>query len=130
MAFLSCHSRARGAARLCRAFQRCGPGRQEGLDSHYRWPGMERYANWSPDGNMLYFLSERDGFRCIRGQHLDPATKHPVGPLFDVYHFHHARQSSGNGDPVFISPAVAQDKMVFGMIETTGTIWMATLDRR
>ena len=26
---------------------------------------MDRYASWSPDGNLLYFLSERDGFRCI-----------------------------------------------------------------
>jgi Tol biopolymer transport system component len=92
--------------------------------------GMERYADWSPDGNVLYFLSERDGFRCIRGQRLDPATKHPVGPPFDVYHFHHARQSIGTVDPVNISPTVARDKMVFSMVETTGTIWMATLDRR
>ena len=92
--------------------------------------GMERYADWSPDGNVLYFLSERDGFRCIRGQRLDPATKHPVGPPFEVYHFHHARQSLGNGDPVTISPTVGRDKMVFSMVETTGTIWMATLDKR
>jgi eukaryotic-like serine/threonine-protein kinase len=92
--------------------------------------GMERYADWSPDGNVLYFLSERDGFRCVRGQRLDPATKHPVGPPFDVYHFHHARQSIGIGDPAFISPTVARDKMVFSMVETTGTIWMATLDKR
>jgi len=92
--------------------------------------GMERYADWSPDGNVLYFLSERDGFRCIRGQRLDPTTKHPVGPPFDVYHFHHARQSLGTVDPILISPTVARDKMVFSMIETTGTIWMATLDKR
>jgi hypothetical protein len=92
--------------------------------------GIERYADWSPEGNVLYFLSERDGFRCIRGQRLDSATKHPVGPPFDVYHFHHARQSLGTVDPILISPTVARDKMVFSMIETTGTIWMATLDRR
>jgi Tol biopolymer transport system component/tRNA A-37 threonylcarbamoyl transferase component Bud32 len=92
--------------------------------------GMERYADWSPDGNVLYFLSERDGFRCIRGQRLDPATKHPVGPPFDVIHFHNARRSLGTGDPVSISPTVARDKMVFSMIETTGSIWMATLDHR
>jgi Tol biopolymer transport system component/tRNA A-37 threonylcarbamoyl transferase component Bud32 len=92
--------------------------------------GMERYADWSPDGNVLYFLSERDGFRCIRGQRLDRATKHPVGPPFDVIHFHNARRSLGTGDPVSISPTVARDKMVFSMIETTGSIWMATLDRR
>ena len=23
--------------------------------------------DWSPDGNLLYFFSERDGFRCILG---------------------------------------------------------------
>jgi Tol biopolymer transport system component len=92
--------------------------------------GVERYADWSPDGNTLYFLSERDGFRCIRGQRLDPVSKHPAGPPFDVYHFHHARQSLGTGDPTLISPTVARDKMVFSMIETTGNIWMATLDRR
>ena len=92
--------------------------------------GMERYADWSPDGNVLYFLSERDGFRCIRGQRLNPATKHPLGPPFDVYHFHHARRSLGTVDPIGISPTVARDKIVFSMIETTGGIWMATLDRR
>jgi Tol biopolymer transport system component len=92
--------------------------------------GVERYADWSPDGNVLYYLSERDGFRCIQGQRLDPVTKHPAGPPFDVSHFHHARQSLGNGDPITTSPTVARDKMVFSMIETTGNIWMATLDRR
>jgi Tol biopolymer transport system component/predicted Ser/Thr protein kinase len=93
--------------------------------------GMERYADWSPNGNVLYFLSERDGFRCLRGQRLDPATKHPLGAPFDVYHFHHARRSLvGAGDPIVISPTVARDKMVFSMLETTGSIWMATLDRR
>ena len=91
--------------------------------------GTERYADWSPDGNLLYFLSERDGFRCIRGQRLDPATKHLVGPPFDVYHFHHARQPIGTVDPIVISPTVAREA-VFSMIETTGTIRMATLDRR
>ena len=37
---------------------------------------------WSPDGNLLYFLSERDGFRCIWGQKLDPASKRPLGAPF------------------------------------------------
>jgi Tol biopolymer transport system component len=92
--------------------------------------GAERYADWSPDGNTLYFLSEREGFRCIRGQRLDPTTKQAAGPPFDVFHFHHARQSLGTGDPISISPTVARDKMVFSVIETTANLWMATLDRR
>ncbi len=90
--------------------------------------GMERYAAWSPDGNLLYFLSERDGFRCLRAQRLDPATKRPAGSPIEVYHFHNARRSLlGAGDPVAVSPAIAVDKVVFGMLETTGNIWMTTL---
>ena len=58
--------------------------------------GMERYADWSPDGNTLYFLSEHDGFRCIRAQRLDPVSKRPVGPPLDIYHSHHARLSLMN----------------------------------
>src|SRR6185295_14946032 len=41
--------------------------------------GLDRSANWSPDGKLLYFLSERDGFRCFWAQPVDPATKHPAG---------------------------------------------------
>jgi Tol biopolymer transport system component len=48
---------------------------------------MDRMAVWSRDNNRLYFLSERDGFRCIWGQALDPLTKRPVGPPF-AYHLH------------------------------------------
>ena len=89
--------------------------------------GMERYASWSPDGNTLYFLSERDGFRCIRAQRLDPVSKHPVGPLLDIYHFHQARLSLGNGDPASNGFQVAVDKAVFALLETTGSIWMTDL---
>jgi Tol biopolymer transport system component len=90
--------------------------------------GMERYAAWSPDGNVLYFLSERDGFRCLRAQRLDGTTKRPVGEPFYVYHFHHARRSLLNaGDPLRINPTVAVDKVAFGLVETTGNIWMAEL---
>ena len=88
---------------------------------------MERYAAWSPDGNTLYFLSERDGFRCIRAQRLDPVSKHPVGPPLDIYHFHQARRSLTSADPVYIGLQVAVDKAVFALLETTGSIWMTEL---
>jgi Tol biopolymer transport system component len=90
--------------------------------------GMERYAAWSPDGNTLYFLSERDGFRCIRAQRLDPVSKRPVGPPLDIYHFHQARRSLMNiTDPVYINLQVAVDKAVFALEERTGNIWMTEL---
>jgi Tol biopolymer transport system component len=92
---------------------------------------IDRYADWSPDGKLLYFLSEREGFRCLWAQRLDPATKRPQGAAFPVYHFHHARRSlMAMGDPVNGQPTVARDKIVFAMAETTGNIWLARPEAR
>ncbi len=33
------------------------------------------HAAWSPDGALIYFGSDRDGFRCIYAQPVDPKTK-------------------------------------------------------
>jgi Tol biopolymer transport system component len=90
--------------------------------------GMDRYTDWSPDGKMLYFLSERDGFRCIWAQRLDPATKHPSGDAFPVRHFHTSRRSLlATPDPIWTGMSVAIDKIVFSMTEQTGNIWMKDL---
>src|SRR5262249_31258886 len=55
--------------------------------------GMNRNAAWAPDGRQVFFLSERDGFRCIWAQKLDVASKRPVGEPFAVHHSHYARFS-------------------------------------
>ena len=39
----------------------------------------ERDPVWSPGGSLLYFLSDRDGFRCVWARKLDPATRRPAG---------------------------------------------------
>jgi eukaryotic-like serine/threonine-protein kinase len=81
---------------------------------------------WSPDGNLLYYTSDADGFRCILAQRLDPATKRPVGPPLEVYHSHSARRSLMNaGIPLFWELSVTADKLFFNLGETTGNIWMA-----
>ena len=89
---------------------------------------MDRETYWSPDGNLLYFLSDRDGFRCIWAQHLDPLKKEPVGEPFAVQHFHHARRSLASvaGPASAVGICVARDKMVFALGEITGNIWMMT----
>jgi hypothetical protein len=46
-----------------------------------------------PDGNALYYASERDGYRCLWVQRLDAATKRPVGEAQVLQHFHDARAS-------------------------------------
>jgi Tol biopolymer transport system component len=80
---------------------------------------------WSPDGNVFYFLSERDGFRCIWAQRLKPATKRPDGPAFAVQHFHNARESL---KPIqefdLIGLSVARDKLVLSVNGLKGDIWM------
>jgi serine/threonine protein kinase len=84
---------------------------------------------WSPSGNLLYFISERDGYRCIRAQRLDPATKRPVGEASDVYHSHSARRSLMNAGVRFLEISLARDKLVFNLGEITGNIWMAEWKR-
>jgi Tol biopolymer transport system component len=85
----------------------------------------DRNAHWSPDGRLLYFLSERDGFRCVWAQRLDVVTRKPRGEPFAVRHFHHARHSLMHGaNPGDIGLSIAKDRLVFSMFEITGNIWM------
>jgi Tol biopolymer transport system component len=76
---------------------------------------------WSPDGNLLYFQSDRDGSECIWAQKLDPASKRPVGPAFAVYHFHGGRRARSQT----FGYGMAPDRLYFTQEETTGNIWLA-----
>ena len=89
---------------------------------------MDRNPAWSPNGNVLYFLSERDSFRCIWATRLDPETRRPAGTAFPVAHFHNAVRSLMNIDgPGEVGLSAAADRLVFAMGEITGNVWMAGL---
>ncbi len=81
---------------------------------------------WSPDGNTVYFVSERDGFRCIWAQRLD-AGKHPAGRAMAIFHAHEARRSLGTVGIGDLSLSVARDRIVFNMSERSGNLWMMNL---
>jgi Tol biopolymer transport system component len=85
--------------------------------------------DWSPDGNLIYFLSSQDGLQCIWAQRLDPSTKRPVGSPFEIHHFSSSRRSLNNLLGSDISLSVASDKLVFSMGERTGNIWMTQISR-
>lgn len=86
------------------------------------WDALPR---WSPDGSLLYFLSDRDGFRCVWTQRLDPATKRPVGSPEVLRHFHDPRLSLASiANPNEIGMPVAEDKLVLSLAWITGNVWM------
>ena len=76
---------------------------------------------------MLYFISERDGFRCLWARPFDPAEQRPSGLVFAVYHSHLARQSMLNLGLGALETAVAPGRFVFNMAERTANIWMVDL---
>jgi hypothetical protein len=90
------------------------------IDHRSRWDDKPR---WSPDGNLIYFLSDRDDYFCLWAQRVMAPTKQPIGTPFPVYHFHTARLSTAN---LFLNIAeigVGKDKIIFGLGELTGNIW-------
>jgi Tol biopolymer transport system component len=87
---------------------------------------LERDPAWSPDGRFLYFISERDGFRCVWTRQLDPVTKHPIGDAFAVRHFHSARFSLRHvGSRGFLTGLTVGDgALLFAMGELRGNVWL------
>ncbi|MDE3195463.1 MAG: PD40 domain-containing protein, partial [Acidobacteriota bacterium] len=83
---------------------------------------------WSPDGNTLYFVSERDGFRCFWAQRLD-ASKKPAGEPFAVQHFHSARQTlRGAASTGYLTrPAAGGKRIAFSSAGVRGSIWLEEL---
>ena len=87
---------------------------------------LDDKPRWSPDGNLIYFTSERDGFRCIWAQRLDRALKRPAGAPFSVHHFHTSRRSLMNVGLGPLEISVARNALVFNLGERTANIWRAS----
>jgi serine/threonine protein kinase/Tol biopolymer transport system component len=73
---------------------------------------------WGADGKHIYWVSDKDGFRCIWARPVDPDTARPTGPAFPVAHFHMASQTLRT-----TSLSASRGFLIFTMTETTGNIW-------
>jgi Tol biopolymer transport system component len=79
---------------------------------------------WSPNGGMLYFLSDRDGNRCIWARRVNRRTKHPTGDAFPMVHLHrmgtHLPGSVGAGT---FGVSAGDGRLIFGAAELSSTIY-------
>jgi eukaryotic-like serine/threonine-protein kinase len=88
---------------------------------------VDTAAAWSPDGNRIYFVSQRDGWPCIWTQALHPATRHPVGSPTAVTHFHTAEPSIRNVQSNQFQLSSANDQLIFNLGDLSGNIWLTRL---
>ncbi len=86
-------------------------------------PDAHPNPHWSPDSNLLYFSSDRDGHNCIWAQKLDGTTKRPIGPPFAVAHFH-ARSVAMTAPSAWLPVVLAPDALLVTLQERSGQIWM------
>jgi Tol biopolymer transport system component len=64
------------------------PLKEDGTPQADHWIAIEHPSfwddkpRWSPNGNLLYFVSDRDGHLCLWAQRLNGGTKQPIGTPF------------------------------------------------
>jgi Tol biopolymer transport system component len=103
---------------------------QDGITGENHWirvnPSSHEFqmAFWSPDGNLLYLLSEHGegNLNWLDALKLDPQTKQPAGVPFAVYYFKEPRVPTM--DPVWNHPAAAADKIVLELGDVSTNVWM------
>lgn len=86
-------------------------------------PGVHVRPWWSPDGQLLYFISDMGGKAKIWAHRLAPTGKKPVGEPFTVYTPPDDRLSLRAG--ASFGPALSTASMIFPMMETNTNIWLA-----
>lgn len=98
-----------------------GPEEWVKVSSGRSWDDLPR---WSADGAVMYYTSDRDGFRCIWGRRLDPKTKQPRGDEFAVVHLHKMQQSMAHLSLAEFELGAGRGRIVFPMAELRGNIWL------
>jgi eukaryotic-like serine/threonine-protein kinase len=91
-------------------------------------PEVHPDPRWAPDGNLLYFSSERDGYNCLWAIRLNSRDKRPVGELFPVWHFHTPALRLEAPSLRFPMIALASGRMVVSLSERSASIWMLKLE--
>ena len=78
---------------------------------------------WSPDGRILYFVSNRTGVANVWGRRFDPSTGTPIGEPFPVTSFRSA-QFVLTPRTVQMDIAITPTKLLLPMSESRSDLWM------
>ena len=84
---------------------------------------FEDKAHWDPDGDALYFVSNRGGFLNVWGRRVNPDSGKPVGSLFQVTRFDGLRQSFAP-DLRDVDLAVTKARLFVPVTEISTQIWV------
>ena len=79
-----------------------------------------RPSGWSLDSRTLMLLLDTDGFRCLWGQHVNPASGKPEGATFVVRHLH---QLGDAGASTAFGNAVTKTGLIYESVSLRGSLW-------
>ena len=87
---------------------------------------LDRQPHWAPSGQLVYFLSDRDGFRCVWAQPVDQATRQASGAPFAAHHLHQIRYNlEPIEDVATVGLSVAGGHMFYAAFELQSNVWLA-----
>jgi Tol biopolymer transport system component len=84
---------------------------------------------WSGDGKTIFYLSTRDGFTCVWGQHFDSESGKYASPPFAVMHYHNPRFSPDVVVMRSFNLSVAEDSVYLNVGEINTSVWTGVLKR-
>jgi eukaryotic-like serine/threonine-protein kinase len=84
---------------------------------------------WSGDGKAIFYLSRRDGFSCVWGQHFDADSGRRIADSFPVLHYHTARFSPHVVVDRSFNLSVAGDSVYLNVGEINTSVWVGHLKR-
>jgi len=85
--------------------------------------GFDDKPRWGPDGDVLYFVSNRDGVKNVWGRRFDTTNGTPVGEAFQVTSFR-SPQFLISPQVVQMDIAVTATHLLIPMSESRGDIWI------